>query len=84
MNIGRFARALAARGHAREAAMLLACSDALHEKLGARSTWLGPSNEMTMAAIRARLDEAALGRALQEGRGMSADDAVRLALELLT
>jgi len=84
VNIGRFARALAVRGHAREAAMLLACSDALHEQLGARSTWLDPSNEMTMAAIRARLDEAALGRALQEGRGMSADDAVRLALELLT
>jgi len=40
-------------------------------------------NEETLAVIRAQLDEAAFAEAWEQGRALTADEAVALALDLL-
>ena len=40
-------------------------------------------NEETLSAIRARLDEQAFAEAWEEGRKLTADEAVAVALEVL-
>jgi hypothetical protein len=54
----------------------------LYEQLGtAMLPHLVGENEITLAAIREQLDEAGFAEAWEEGRSLTADEAVALALE---
>lgn len=77
----RFARALAAERRAERAALLLSCSEALHEEIAAREAWRPAEVERTLAMIRAHLDEAAVAAAWEQGRKLTIEEAVALALE---
>jgi hypothetical protein len=79
-DLARVARVLAAVGRAETAARLLSGSMALYEELGASvRPWLAEMNEETLATIRAQLDEAAFSDAWEQGRALTADEAVALA-----
>jgi tetratricopeptide (TPR) repeat protein len=81
VNLCRFARAYAMLGSARSAARVLARSEALREEIGGvQYAWIAELNEGTLAIVRAELDEAALAEAWEEGRALTLDDAVALAL----
>jgi predicted ATPase/class 3 adenylate cyclase len=81
----RFARALALRDRGAAAAKLLACYRAQLEEIGVgeEERWVVRVNERTLAAIEARLDEASIADAGVEGRELTADEAVELALDEL-
>jgi predicted ATPase len=85
----RFARALALEGRAAVAAQLLACFESLVEEMRAESgsalveSWVVRMNEVTLTAIRDRLDKAAIAEAWEQGRALTADEAVALALDSL-
>jgi tetratricopeptide (TPR) repeat protein len=80
----RCAAALAAAGRPDTATQLLACSDVLHEELGATMLpHLVVENEKTLARIHAALDDAAFAEAWEVGRKLDADGAVALALDSL-
>jgi predicted ATPase len=82
VNLCRFACALALGGRAGTAARLLARSEALHEEIGAAPPlWLAELKEETLAKIRTQLDEAALAEAWEQGKALTVDEAVALALE---
>ena len=77
----RFARVLALGGRAEAAAQLLATGEMLQEKMGAAPmAWLKRGNDDALTRIRAALDEAALAEAWDQGRALTADEAVALAL----
>jgi predicted ATPase/class 3 adenylate cyclase len=85
----RFARALALEGRAAAAAQLLACFESLVEEMRAESgsalveSWVVRMNEVTLTAIRDRLESAAIAEAWKQGRALTADEAVALTLDLL-
>ena len=80
----RCAGALAIAGNAVAATQLLGCSETLYEELGTSMLpHLVAENEITLAAIRAHLDEPAFGKAWEKGRSMTADEGVALALNAL-
>ncbi len=81
-NLCRFARALAVAGRAEPAALLLSGSEALREEIGANISWVAKMKEETLATLRPQLDEAALAELWEQGRNLSLDDAVALALDL--
>jgi predicted ATPase len=82
--VGRFAAVLAAVAKPGTAATLISCSDALLEEIGAaRVRWVARMNEETLARVRGRLDEAAFAEAWDQGRALTADEAVALALDSL-
>ncbi|HEV8339260.1 MAG TPA: tetratricopeptide repeat protein, partial [bacterium] len=84
INLCRFARALTLEGRAAAAAQLLASSEALHAEIGARmSSWVVQMNEGTLTTIRMLLDEAAFAAAWEQGRALTTDEAVALALHTL-
>ncbi|MGH2726695.1 MAG: hypothetical protein ACRDKS_06935, partial [Actinomycetota bacterium] len=80
----RLSRALAGMERPEVAARLLSCFEALSAEMGASSPWRTKMKEETLAAIRPHLDERALGEATEQGRTLTADEAVGLALESLT
>jgi predicted ATPase/class 3 adenylate cyclase len=78
----RCAGALAIAGKARLATQLLSCAETLYEQMGtAMLPHLVAENEITLAAIHAQLDDAAFAEAWEEGRSLTADEVVALALE---
>ncbi len=77
------ARALAFVGRGETAARLLACYEALCEEIGINVPWVARMNEETLVAIRTQLDEAAVAQAWEQGRALTADAAVALALDSL-
>jgi predicted ATPase/class 3 adenylate cyclase len=78
----RFARVLALSGSVAAAAQVLARAEALYLEIGRTiDRWLVTFNDETRTAIRDRLDEAAMARAAEEGRKLTVDEAVALALE---
>lgn len=84
MDLCRFARGLAFAGRTVAAARVLASAEALREEIGARARPVDAENdEKTLSAIRAQLDEAAFAEAWEQGRTLTADDAVALALDSL-
>jgi len=83
MALRRSARALAFTGKAGTAAQLLSCSEALREEIGFSRSWFGEVNEETLAPIRSQLDEAAFAEAWEQGRQLTIDEAVALALDSL-
>ena len=78
--LGRFASVLALAGRAETAAQLLSCSESLREEIGHRASWLGEMNDKTLVAIRTQLDNAAVAEAWEQGRALTPDEAVALAL----
>jgi hypothetical protein len=70
-------------GKADTAARLLSCFEALREQIGVSEAWVARMNEETLSAIRARLDENAFAEAWEQGRVLTIDEAVALALESL-
>ena len=82
-NLCRCAHALAAVGEEVTAAQLLGGSEAVFEAIGASPPWLARMNEQTLAAIREQLAEPAFAEARDQGRALTVDEAVALALESL-
>ena len=79
----RFARVLAFAGRPEAAARTLATGETLYEQMGASPMgWLKRGNDEALALIRARLDEAAFLEASEQGRKLTADEAVALALDM--
>jgi predicted ATPase/class 3 adenylate cyclase len=82
-NLCRSAHALAAMGEAATAARLLGGSQAVFDGIGASPPWLATMNEQTLAAIREQLDETAVADAREQGRALTVNEAVALALDAL-
>jgi predicted ATPase len=81
-NLGRFARTLAVAGRPEDAARLLSGSEALYKETGGGVLlWVAKMNEETLASIRAQIGEQELASAWEEGRALTIDDAVALALD---
>ena len=81
VDLGRLASVLAVAGEPGTAARLLSASEALSEKLGVSVPfWAGRRNEQTLASVRTQLDEASAAEALERGRVLTVDEAVKLAL----
>jgi hypothetical protein len=78
--LGRLASVLATAGRAETATRLLSCSETLREEIGHRASWLAAMNEETLTAIRTQLDDAAFAEAWEQGRALTADEAVEYAL----
>ena len=81
VNLCRFAHVLAVEGQRRPAGRLLSCAEALLEEAGVSPPWVTRMNEETLATIRAQLDEATLAEAWEQGRALTLDEAVDLALD---
>ncbi len=87
--VSRFGRALALKGRTAAAAHLLACFESLVEDMGREfgtgqvESWVARMNDETLAVIRAGLDETVVAKAWEEGRKLTADEAVGLALDSL-
>jgi predicted ATPase/DNA-binding SARP family transcriptional activator len=77
----RTARVLALAGRPRPAALVLSSATVLLEEIGARPPWLTTITDEALSAIRAQLDEAAFADAWEQGRALTADEAVALALD---
>ena len=81
-NLGRLANLLAISGHVATAARLLSSSAALREQIGSTSTPnVAKRNEKTLAELRRRLGEKELAEAWDQGRALTIDEAVALALD---
>jgi predicted ATPase/class 3 adenylate cyclase len=78
--LSRFASILASTGRAATAARLLSCNQAEREQFGGTRFWVTPRNDETLAAIRAQLDDDALDAAWEEGKHLSVEEAVALAV----
>jgi len=84
VNLCRFARAAAAGGREEAAARILSGAEVLREEIGVSwSYWVVEMNDVTLAAIGTQLDEAAFAEAWEQGRALTLDEAVALALEPL-
>jgi non-specific serine/threonine protein kinase len=80
----RFARVLAFAGRAETAARVLATGEMLYDEMGASPMgWLKRGNDAALVLIRERLEEAEFARAWEQGRKLSAEEAVELALDSL-
>ena len=81
MDLSRFARGLAFAGRAVAATRVLASREVLYEEIGARVRPIdAEKDEKTLGAIRSQLDEGTFAEAWEQGRSLTADDAVELAL----
>jgi tetratricopeptide (TPR) repeat protein len=84
LDLTRFARALAfVRGAAAEATQLLSCAAARREEIGAGTppAYVVAMNEEAIAAIREELDDRAFTEAWEQGRALTLDQAVELAVD---
>jgi predicted ATPase/class 3 adenylate cyclase len=79
----RFARALALAGGAdADAARLLSCAEAMRDEIGAGTPpFLAKLIEEALVAIQTELDDAAFAAAWEEGKALTVDEAVALALD---
>jgi predicted ATPase len=78
----RSARAFAAVGRAETATRLVAWSEAVYEELGSsRRRFLAEMNEGTLTTVRAQLDEAEFAEAWEQGRVLTVEEAIALALD---
>jgi predicted ATPase len=77
----RFAYTLAMGGRAEVAALLLAANQELREVIGGGFAWVAENNNETLAKLRTQLDELTLEEALAQGRKLTPDEAVAIALD---
>jgi predicted ATPase/class 3 adenylate cyclase len=80
-NLCIFAQFLATEGRVGMAARLLSRAEALRDEIGGVSSWVGEMNEKTLASIQAQLDEASFAEAYEQGRALTINEAVALALD---
>jgi tetratricopeptide (TPR) repeat protein len=80
VSVCRFAHALAVEGRPKTAVQLLACSDSLLNEVGASPPWVAKMRDDTLSDI-GQLDEAVFAQAWEQGRTLTADEAVALALD---
>jgi predicted ATPase/class 3 adenylate cyclase len=80
-NLSHFADFLAARGRAVMAARLLSRAEVLSEEIGGVPAWVEEINEETLVVLRTQLDAASFAEAWEQGRAMTVDEAVALALD---
>jgi tetratricopeptide (TPR) repeat protein len=84
MNLCRFARALALAERPAAGIQLLACGEAVCEKIGrGLDSWLIRFNEETAELIRQHLDAADYARAREDGKKLTPETALELALAQL-
>jgi hypothetical protein len=82
VNLWRLARALVLDGRAADAARVFAAGEALREDMGSGSySWMESRNEETLAAVREQLEEDAYAEAWEQGRRLTVEKALALALE---
>jgi len=82
-NLGSLAHYLAVQ-RARSAAAILSTAEALRKEIGGgEPLWVAEMNDETLTTIRAQLDEAAFAEAWEQGRALTVDEAVALALDSL-
>jgi hypothetical protein len=75
-------RTLAVAGTAGTAARILSSSEALYEETGGGVlSWVAKMNAETLGVIRSQLDDVAFAEAWEEGRALTIDEAVALALD---
>jgi predicted ATPase/class 3 adenylate cyclase len=83
----RFARALALKEEGAAAIQLLGCAKARFEELeiSERNTerWIARMNDHTREIVGSTIDEATTARAVEQGRKLTSDEAVALALDAL-
>lgn len=77
----RFADTLAVGERPEIAARLLAADEALREEIGGGFAWVAEVNGETLAKLRTQLDRATLADALEQGRLLTPEEAVALALD---
>jgi predicted ATPase len=80
IELRRCACAFALKGRARTAARLLASAEAIHGEIGGTMPWVARMKVEALSIIRGVLDDVAIADAWEEGRRLSADEAVGLAL----
>ena len=78
--LSRFASLLASTGKAATAARLLSCNHTEREQFGGTRFWVTSRNDETLALVRAQLDEAEFAEAWDDGKHLSVEDAVALAV----
>lgn len=78
--LSRFASLLASTGKAATAARLLSCNQAEREQFGGTRFWVTSRNDETLALVRAQLDTDAFDEAWEEGKHLSVEEAVALAV----
>lgn len=77
----RFARVLAFADKSETAARLLGTGQALHEEMGATPmAWLQRGNDQALTLISEHLDSAQINQASHEGRKLTAETAIAIAL----
>ena len=79
----RVAYVLARAGRIAGAARTLSYSEALTEEIDANVPWVVGLNEQTRAIAREQLGEASFAEAYEQGRALTADDAIAVALDAL-
>jgi predicted ATPase/class 3 adenylate cyclase len=82
--LSRFAQILAIERRLEAAARVLSSATALMQESGAAPTWIAKRNEETLVAVRDGLDDAAVAQAWDQGRNLTAEAAVGLALDALS
>ena len=81
VDVARMAAALARVGEEATAARLLATVDALGAELGHRRLSIAEVNEQTRSLVEAALGRVSVAEAQAQGRSLTLDDAVQLALD---
>jgi predicted ATPase len=74
------ARAITPLGTVGTAVRLISCVEALREEIGGVEAWVARMNDETLGTIRKQLDEAAFAEAWEQGRTLTADEAVAIAI----
>jgi predicted ATPase len=77
------ARTIAGMGQAAIAARLISCYEAMCEEIGGGYAWVNRMNEETLPIIRAQLDADEFADAWEQGRKLTANAAIGLALDAL-
>jgi tetratricopeptide (TPR) repeat protein len=81
-NLARFARTLAAAGRPEIATRLLGALEGLYRQTaGGVVAWVTKINEETERSIRSQLDELTVAEAREQGRALTVDEAIALALD---
>jgi hypothetical protein len=83
MGLCGIARVSSVVGRVETAAQLISCFEALHDEIGGGEAWVARMNEQTLSTIHAQLDEAAFAEAWEQGRVLTLEQAVTLALTTL-
>ena len=74
------ARAITALGTVGTAVRLISCVDALRGEIGGGEAWVARMNDETLGTIRKQLDGAAFAEAWEQGRKLTVDEAVAIAV----